>query len=40
MNNIFFYIYEMRLGSELGSGSELGNLFAQEGGLTRAIIYI
>ena len=36
-------MYEEGLGSELGSGSELGNLFAQEGGLTRtcwAIIYI
>ena len=36
-------MYEEELGSELGSGSELGNLFAQDGGLTRtcwAIIYI
>lgn len=29
-----FFIYEEELGSELGSGSEVGNLFAQEGGLT------
>ena len=36
-------MYEKELGSELGSGSELGNLFAQEEGSTRtcsAIIYI
>ena len=37
VNIIFFYINEEEVGSELGSGSELGNLFAQEGGLT---IYI